>query len=174
VVRGKGSRLLSALDDSERSELLGALLRRHPELREDAERLARERLAGPDPEGLAGEVESALQGLDPGLLAGRAGRVPGRGYVDVGEAAAELLEETIEPYLDDLRRRVRLGLPEAAADIGHGLLLGLARVSAPAPGSVLAYAGEDAVGELAEEVRALLRKHGLPVPDLPEPGSGRW
>ena len=86
----------------------------------------------------------------------------------------ELLAETLDPYPNDLRRRVRLGLPDAAADIGHWLLLGLARVSALVPGSVLACAGKDAVGELAEELRVVLREHDLPVPDLPEPGSGRW
>jgi NAD(P)-dependent dehydrogenase (short-subunit alcohol dehydrogenase family) len=64
---------MSALDASERSELLGALLRCHPDLREDAERLARERLAGPAPEGLASEVAPALQ-LRGDFASSRGGR----------------------------------------------------------------------------------------------------
>ncbi|MFN2537304.1 MAG: hypothetical protein ABR549_04020 [Mycobacteriales bacterium] len=157
---------LDQLQLVKRSDLLGELLATHPELLTEAEALARDHLATEDADSVARDVEVALRGLDTAHVAYRAGRVYGRGYIHENEAAAELLEEALEPYLSDVTRRAGLGLTEAAGAIGLGLLQGLARCESKVPdGSVLAYAGPDVPGELAWSVCKTLKDAGVSLAD---------
>ena len=55
----------------------------------------------------------------------------------------------MQPFVDDLRRRARLGMHEAAAKLALGVLTGLYRCRDPRDGTVLAYAGTDTPEELA-------------------------
>jgi hypothetical protein len=48
----------------------------------------------------------------------------GGGYVDPHDAADEMLEETVQPYLEDLERRAGIGAVEAAREIGFGVPMG--------------------------------------------------
>jgi hypothetical protein len=166
--------ILDQLGLAERGDVLGQLLAIHPELLGDAEELARDQLKVEDADSVAEEFEEALRGVDADQLASRAGRVRGRGYVHVNEAACELLAEELEPYLKDLARRAALGLAEAAQAIGLGLLRGLAECDSDVEeGSVLGYAGPDAPGELAWSVCRTLKDAGVILPadsfeDLPE------
>jgi hypothetical protein len=137
------------LAPGERGEVLAALLAAHPDLADEAERLATGLLASPSLEEIASEVEWELTQLSLEDLAGRAGRVPGRGYVHETEAAWELAEESIETLLDDIERRAALGLADAATRVTAGIIAGLYRLRQPDDGTVLAYAGEDAPSELA-------------------------
>jgi hypothetical protein len=65
--------------------------------------------------------------LDYGDLNARAGQREW-GYVDPGDAATEILEEAIDPFLDDLSRRLELGFEAEALDICKGVVLGLYRL----------------------------------------------
>ena len=62
------------------------------------------------------------------------------GYVEPSEAAWEILEETVEPYLDDLKRHLELGLEAEALEICKGLVLGCYRLSEREGGDVLGWA----------------------------------
>ena len=73
----------------------------HLELTAGAERLALARLAAVDADEVAETIEWTLRGADADPLAHRAGRVRGRSYVDVNEAASEILEDLLQPELDD-------------------------------------------------------------------------
>lgn len=169
---------LDRLTPSEQARVLAELLADQPELLERAEGLAERQVARVDADAVAEEVESALLWIDLDELAARAGRVRGRGYVHESEAAYELLEEALQPYLDDLQRRAALKLPDAVLQLGLGILRGLAQCrTGVEDGSVVAYAGEDAVDSLAWSVSTALRDAGVEVPDeelddLPE-GWGR-
>ena len=66
-----------------------------------------------DSESIADEVKTALLDLDIDQLNGRAGRQRS-GYVKPTEAAWELLEEQLQPFLDDLKRHIALGFDGAA------------------------------------------------------------
>jgi hypothetical protein len=157
---------LDRLTADERAELLGELLALHPELMADAERLALARMAAVDPDDVAEAIEWALREADTDQLAYRAGRVRGRGYVHENEAASEILEELLQPELDDLTRRAGLGLHDAARQMAIGLLRGLANCQRNVEdGTVLAYAGPDMTDDLAWSVRDTLAKADLDLPD---------
>jgi len=152
------------LDPVERAKVLMALIEEQAALLPEAERHARTLLEDTDPESVADEVADALQDIPLEDLAARAGRQPGHGYVHETEAAMWLVEEAVEPFVDDLRRRAGLGMQGAASRIALGVLAGLDRCQDAADGSVLAYAGPDTPAELADWVVSKAREAGLDLP----------
>ncbi|MGF1597284.1 MAG: hypothetical protein ACFCVK_10205 [Acidimicrobiales bacterium] len=104
----RGASSLGSLAPVERGEVLDALLIAHPELNDEAERIARDLLTAVSVEQVASEVEAALRWISLDALAARAGRVRGRGYVHETEAAWELVDEAIEPFRSDLDRQASL------------------------------------------------------------------
>ena len=158
---------LSALSALERGEVLSSLLRAHPSLVAEAERVAAGLLGGADGERVAGDVAGALRALHLRDLAERAGPQGGEGSVDPEEAADELLSEVVEPYLDDLDRRARRQARAAATEIGLGLLLGLYSCRDEDDAErVLTHAGmPDSVDHLAIQVISTMARHGLELPE---------
>jgi hypothetical protein len=152
------------LDAAERVQVLTALIEEQAPLLADAECHAHALLAGASIEAVADEVTDALEDIPLEDLASRAGRQPGLGYVHEGEAAMWLVEEAVEPFVDDLRRRASLGMHEAAIRITLGVLTGLYRCQDAVDGSVLAYAGPDTPGELAHWVQREASEAGLALP----------
>lgn len=160
---------LDKLTGGECSLLLTSLLGAHPDLREEAEHLALALLADIDADEVAESIEWELRAADLDQLASRAGRVRGRGYVHENEAAAEILEELLQPALDDLARRAGLGLEDAAGRIGLGLLSGLSRCrDGVEMGTVLAYAGPDTIDELARSVQRVMATANVRLPAEPK------
>jgi hypothetical protein len=74
---------------------------------------------------VASDVADTLKGQDIEELNIHAGYRPGRGYVHPVEAADEILDEALEPFLYDLERRAALGMKTAAVELAAGILLGL-------------------------------------------------
>lgn len=160
------------LDPAERAEVLIALIEEQATLLPEAERHARKLLEDASAETIADEVADALQGIPLEDLAARAGREPGYGYVHETEAAMWLVEEAVEPFVDDLRRRAGLGTREAASQIALGVLTGLDRCQDAVDGSVLAYAGPDTPGELADWVVSKASEAGLEL--TPQQLEAAW
>jgi len=119
--------LLENLECSEAAAVLKEILVAHPELRSEAEAIARDVLGEVSFLSIAEEVEDSLRQLDYDDLNGRAGR-HSWGYTEPSEAAWELLEEVIEPQASELKRHLALGLKKEALAICQGLILGLYRV----------------------------------------------
>lgn len=116
---------VAALSEVEKSQLLDQLLSADPQLRQQAETLARKQLAEQDSSTVADDLTAALHNCELEQLISRAGYHPGIGYVEAGEAACEILDETLQPFLDDLTRRATLGMTTAATDLAVGILCGL-------------------------------------------------
>jgi hypothetical protein len=88
--------------------------------------IATAHLSEVDPEGVAFVLYDELSFLEVEEVWDRAG--PKRhGYVDPGEAADEMVEEIIEPYLEEIKKYQELGMKPEANKMCMGLLLGLYR-----------------------------------------------
>lgn len=125
--RRKGS-VLDRLKAEEAQDVLYRLLAAHPDLRAEAEKIARSLLGEVTCEAITDEVEEAVRALDLEDLNRRAGRHEW-GYVEPAEAAWEILEEAVEPFVDDLKRQIDLGLETEVLELCKGLVLGLYRVA---------------------------------------------
>lgn len=101
--------------------MLRALIARHPELAAEAEELSRAVVTRVDAEAGAAEVEDAVLAFELDELNASAGRQRW-GYVEPTEAASEVLEEALEPFLDEMRRRVELGFEAAAVATCQGIV----------------------------------------------------
>jgi len=170
-----GRRTLERLKPEEAAGVLRHLLEVHPELASEAEGMARSLLHQVDYEDIAAEIEDEIRALDYEVLNARAGPHEW-GYVEPSEAAEEILEETVQPYREDMKRHLELGLEAEALEICKGLVLGCYRLSERAGGDVLGWApdfpGEAAgyalevwyTGTDAPKSRAAPRKNRPPLP----------
>ena len=123
----RGTDLLARLDNAGAASVLKTLLARHRELRPEAEAIARDLLTQISLFSVADDVEIALLQYGYDDLNGRAGG-HSWGYVEPTEAAWELLEEAVEPFVSEMKRYLEMGLEEQALQFCQGVLLGLYRV----------------------------------------------
>ena len=133
--------LLDKLESHEAAAVLSGLLARHTELRPEAEAIARSVLGEVSMLTVAGEVEDALLQFGYDDLNGRAGG-HSWGYVAPDEAAVELLEEAIEPFITQMKRHLEMGLETEALEVCQGILLGLYQVRDGAGNDILGEAPE--------------------------------
>ena len=133
--------LIDRLQPEEAANVLRGLLAGHPELETEAEDIAKAALRQGGFEVIGDDICDAIQALGFDELNGRAGRHKG-GYVEPDEAAADILHETITPFLDDLRRRLDLRLGDEALEMCKGLVLGCYRLEHEGGGELLEYASE--------------------------------
>ena len=118
------SDVLARLTHSESATVLRTLLERHGNIRAEAETIATELVASPSVDDIAEDVLDAVTSLDIDDLNNRAG--PSQyGYIEPSAATYELLEESVEDFLSDMKRRMKLGLTDAAIAICCGLVKGL-------------------------------------------------
>jgi len=154
---------LDALSATEKAAVLDGLLAARPDLREPAEAHAAQLIQEAELAAVADDVESALRWLDINELNTRAGHRPGVGYVDPAEAADEILDEALQPFLDDLHRRVGLGMGSAAKEVAAGILLGLYKCREGGSETLLEYAPDYAT-ERASVVVSDCAKLGIELP----------
>ncbi len=155
--------ILDSLSLGEKGELLDQLLAMQPQLREQVEQLARDRLAAGDRDAIAAQVQDALTGHGIEELSGRAGRQPGGGYVGPGEAAYEILDEDLRPLLDDMHRRATLGMTTAATELAIGVLCGLYEIRDSESDTLLGYAPDYAINR-ADQILRECAKAGIELP----------
>ena len=131
--------MLDRLDSVEAAAVLRQLLAAHPEIVSEAEEISRSLLREETYAAIADEIEEAVQALDMGDLNARAGAHEW-GYVEPSEAAWEILEEAVEPFVADIERRIALGLEDAALQLCQGVVLGLYRVERGTGGELAQWA----------------------------------
>jgi len=155
---------LSLLTEVEKAAVLDELITRDVELEQRAERAGRHLLATVTADDIASAVAAELLAFDQDDLAAHAG--PTRyGYVEPTEAAWSLLEEAIAPWIDDLERRARLGLGDAARHLGLGILQGLTRISDTTDDQRLLSWAPDFPGQAADSVLRALVDVGIELTD---------
>lgn len=88
--------------------------------------IALARLHGVDPEEVAAVLYDQLGALEVEEVWDRAGETR-HGYVEPGEAADQMVEEVLEPFLEELGKYQKLGMNAEANKMCMGLLLGLHR-----------------------------------------------
>lgn len=165
---------LKSLRPQESSAVLDALLEAHPELVAEANGLAAGILDKATWESVGENVEDELRSLPLEALNDRAGHHPGRGYIHECDAASEVVQEALEPYLDDIARRLALGMTAPAHQVAAGVLAGLHACDGEHGGDgLLGYAGD--MDNYAHAVFILLDKHRAPLPDdLLESACPSW
>ena len=144
---------LDKLQPSEAMVVLERLIAAHPEFRTEAEQIARSVLGTVSFESVADDVEDAVRQLDLDDLNGRAGR-HSWGYTEPGEAAWELLEEAVEPFVDEMKRHLDLGLEAEALQICLGVVLGLYQLHNDTEAEFLSWAPdfpEEAAGNIVAD-----------------------
>lgn len=160
--RGKREQPLGIdqLSGEEAARVLHALLERRPDLRNEAQELAESLLADVSVEDVADEVEAAVDLLDLDDLHSRAGRTRD-GYVEPSQAAWDLVEEMVMPFIHDIQRRAEGGQIEAALNTCVGVVLGLYRLRDRDNDEFLGWAvdaPDEMVGEAVVTLRKALRK----------------
>lgn len=120
----KKTPVVDRLEPWEAQAVLRRLLAAHPNLGIEAEQISKSLLGEISLEIVADDVADAIRSLSLDDLNGRAGR-HSWGYVEPSEAAWELLEEAVNPFLEDMKRRMDLGLEAETLEVCKGILLGL-------------------------------------------------
>lgn len=168
------SSALKSLRPQESSAVLDALLKAHPDLVAEADGLAARILNAVTWESVGKDVEHSLRSLPLEALSDRAGYHPGRGYTHECEAAGEVVQESLESYLDDIARRLTLGMTAPAHQVAAGVLAGLhACEGEHGSDGLLGYAGD--MDNYAHSVFMLLDKYRAPLPDdLLDAACPRW
>ncbi len=151
-----GRSILALLRPEETAEVLRRLIENDPRLQEQAEQTGQKILKEVSCEDIAAEVEAVLGGLDADEVSSRAGG-HSWGYVDPGEAAVELVEEAVQPFLEDMKRRRGLGHEDQALEVCKGVILGLYRIEQEGESEVVAVA-PDALSEQAGWTLSIWRK----------------
>jgi hypothetical protein len=164
VSRARKGKVLARLNPEEGDDVLRSLIERHPQLIAEAEEIAQATMSDVDADTVAEDVQQAVLDLDIDDLDTRAGR-HSWGYVEPTEAAWELLEEAIDPFLVEMKRHIELGFEAAATATCAGIVLGLYRCRGENSDQVLGWAVDfpaeaagHAVATLARESAARHRR----------------
>lgn len=128
--------------------MLTRLIEAHPELLAEAAALADTQLAAVDSDNVADEIADAFGALCVEDIWERSGARAHGEYVEPSEAAWDLIEETLAPFLAELERRVALARGADATAYCRGALLRLYRVG-HGDGEFLQGHAPDAIEEAA-------------------------
>lgn len=102
---GGGRRALEHSKPDVAAAVLRHLLEVHLDLSSEAEEMARSVLHQVDYEDVAAEIEDEIRALDYEVLNAHASSHEW-GYIEPSEAGWEILEETVEPFLEDMKRHL--------------------------------------------------------------------
>jgi hypothetical protein len=120
------SEVINQLSPADALAVLKALSREDKSIADRAAEIAIERLSVVDPEAVAFELYDELSLLEVEEIWERAGSTR-HGYIEPGEAADQMIDEIVEPRLEELKRLHALGMKAQANRLCMGLLLGLYR-----------------------------------------------
>lgn len=118
--------IIEQLTPADANAVLHALAFSNETLAAHIAELAMARFDEVDVEEVAAVLYDELEALEVEEVWERAGRKR-HGYVETGDAAYQMIEEVLTPFLADLARYQKLGLRDEANQMCEGLLLGFYR-----------------------------------------------
>ena len=124
MARPNMGKFLLSLSADEASRVLAILLDKNPDLVKKAYDIAKQVASKVNPDDIMNDVFSELDSLDYDDLSGRSGRTR-HGYVAAHDAAWELFEERLDPFIDEMKKNQKRGLPVAAKNYCIGIIKGL-------------------------------------------------
>jgi hypothetical protein len=118
--------IINHLSPTDALTILRTLATSDEQLAQRVAELALAHLSGVDPEEVATILYEELDALEVEEVWDRAGETR-HGYVEPGEAADQMIEQVLEPFLEKLKKYQKLGLSVEAGRLCMGLLAGLHR-----------------------------------------------
>lgn len=118
--------ILDVITPDQAVTVLKQLAATEPKIGKQAREIAMKLVGDVDLEGVGEDVFGALDAIPVEQVWDRSGRKRD-GYVAPGEAAAQVIEEALQPFLDALRNCQQLGLTEQAKRQCMGILKGIHR-----------------------------------------------
>lgn len=152
----KTRRVLDRLTFEESATVLRLLLEQHVELGDAAEEIATCLVSAPSVDAVAEDIVAAICSIDIENFYGSTGK-KSWGYVEPGEAALQLLEKAVGGFLEDMKRRVDLGLIAAASSICMGIVIGLHETEGIKSNELLQWAPEFPAEEACYAVSEIVR-----------------
>lgn len=156
--RKKAKDTLDYLGAGECAQVLRELLKRHRDLRGEANEIAESLIDDVSVEVLAEDIAYLVGSIGIEELGSRAGK-QSWGYVEPSEAAWELLEESIEEIRADMKRRFEAGTKPAAEKICQGIVLGLHEVDGSNSDGALGWAPDFPAEAAAWSLSLLLEQY---------------
>ncbi|MCI0540729.1 MAG: hypothetical protein L0Z50_36485 [Verrucomicrobiales bacterium] len=153
---GDASGILPHLSPEESTAVLDHLIKRHRELRAEAEEFAATLVSSQSIDEIASAVYEAVKAVDLKALNTRAGR-HSWGYMEPSEAAWELLDESIEEWVEDMKRMANLGFVSAAETVCAGIVAGLYQATNAQRDGALGWAPDFPIEESGHVLEELLR-----------------
>ena len=117
-------RFLQDLSADEASRVLRVLLDENPDLTKKAHIIAMTVVGSVDADSIMNDVFCELDSLDVDALSGRSGRTR-YGYVEPTDAAWEMFEEELEPFIYEMKKNQQRALPAVAKAYCVGIIKGL-------------------------------------------------
>lgn len=124
MTKKQDQKFLSTLTDDQAQRVLTHLLQENQELIPAAATIAREILSGIDEDEISERVCDALSELDVQDLWQESGKTR-YGYVDPYEHSYEMMEEKIEPFLDEMERSFDREMVDDALACCRGIIKGI-------------------------------------------------
>ena len=117
--RNDPQRIIDHLSLNDAHAILRRLAAQDEEIAEETVALALAYLSGVDAAQVCASLRFDLESLTREEVWDRAGNTR-YGYVETGEAAEEMIEEVLAPYLDEMRKYYKTGLAEEARQMCIG------------------------------------------------------
>jgi hypothetical protein len=124
--RPEMKKFIQGLNTDEKAQVVGRLLDNSPDLTKTIYDAAMGVVVGVDSNGIEKDVFSELDRLDLDDMSGRSGRTK-YGYVDPHDAAWEMFEEALDPFIDEMKKNQKRTLPAVAKAYCIGIINGLWR-----------------------------------------------
>jgi hypothetical protein len=122
--KSRKTKILDALTGSDALSILRVLAERNSDVAREIDAVAKELLRELDVESLAEDVKEALECLDVEEVWDRSGENRD-GYVDPGDAAWEMFEETLEPFCREIEKYRKLSMWKEANLCYQGIMKGI-------------------------------------------------